>query len=195
MRLFLAIILILIIGSCNPPTPSAEVIQTAIQETQDATNKPIISEIFRTQLNTFLTEGTKLRTMTDQGVTYAEFKMQVANTLTAYDLLLATWPEDLPVDSQSEFDKACEGWRLTIEFWDLEIENWSYPSEPDLYGYDLFVEYAGDQLLFETYSSEYFDFNKRNKKYLPWKGNKEVLVAIAGEHFELGKLTILQQLE
>ena len=80
-----------------------------------ATNK------FKSQLESFLAEAEKISVMTEQGVSYQNFSNQYYEVKTAYNLI-DYWPPSYQ-DSKRSFDLALEGWKLTLDVWDLGIRN------------------------------------------------------------------------
>lgn len=193
MKKAIYFLIIALCVSCSiptPSTPSVQVIQTAIKQTQDAS----IPESFKSRIMTFLTEGAKVYAMVSQGITYIELNKQVSTAIAAYDLTVSTWYEKFPKDSQIEFQKALEGWSLGTKLWSQKIENFDYPYEPDHYGYDKYVSYAGDKLIINKYSPG--DRPKSNKKWINWSDeNISILLSLGSNHFELGKQMVLKILK
>lgn len=78
----------------------------------------------KVKINNFLVEANKLDLMTEQGVTYQEFRTQlieVKSTFSAIDY----WPFSY-WDGRQAFDKALEGWDLTLKAWGYGLDQDTY---------------------------------------------------------------------
>jgi hypothetical protein len=143
----------------------------------------------------FLEEGAKTNALAGQGVTYFQVREQVANTKAAYDLISVTWPPTLAASSREKFDRALEGWDLTIKLWNGKIEKLDEPTEPRINGFPRYMAYAPGLLIVETRDSTYLVAEYRGKRYLPFDKNISVLLTIAGRSFDEGKVEILRELQ
>lgn len=88
---------------------------------------------FRAKLDSFIVEATKLNSMTEQGVNYDEFRAQLIEVKSAYTLI-GDWPSSSE-DEKQAFDKAIIGWNLTLDVWDVYIDDqygFSYPENEEL---------------------------------------------------------------
>jgi len=106
---------------------------------------------FYTNLDLFLVEAEQLNAMTEQGVSNDSFRNQLAEVKSTFALLNYSWPSSLKTEKQA-FDKAIEGWSLTIEYWDnslnyqgfLNVEQiWNYIKDASYvfdYDFDLFTD-------------------------------------------------------
>jgi hypothetical protein len=159
-------------------------------------SKPKVPDIFKTQLMKFLEEGTKTNAKASQGVSYLELREQMANTKAAYDLMSSTWPPTLAVDCRSDFEKALNGWNLTLYIWELKFKKSDEPTEPNINGYERYVAFAGiDHLVLKVHESDFVVEEYRGKIYLPFDENIPVLLAIAGSSFNEGRDKILKALQ
>lgn len=207
MKRQLALTLLVFLVACGPTKPNEGTVQTAIADTQAAqpTHTPAptaaptklpIPESFKIQIMSFIEEGTKLDTMTGQGVNYNNFKIQFANTESAYKMSLSFWPDNLPNTSLEYFDKALNGWIFTNEMWGTKIEA---PNVPEFYNesftvYKQITEYLGDDAITMTVPDDNFMEEWRNLKYLPIDDNISLLMGKASTAFNQGKDMILKQL-
>ena len=80
-----------------------------------------VDQDFKSNANEFLREGEKLIIMTDQGVSYDNYKDQLAEVKTTYSLLEEDWPPSLET-AKGDFDKAIQGWDLVIKVKNIDIE-------------------------------------------------------------------------
>jgi hypothetical protein len=80
-----------------------------------------VRDRYRNNVNLFLLEGERLSALTEQGVSYLDFKDQLANVKSAYRLAVSDWPADY-ADDKMVFDAAIEGWNLVLEIWDYDLE-------------------------------------------------------------------------
>jgi len=158
-------------------------------------NKPKISEIFKTQLMKFLEEGAKTNAEASQGVSYLELREQVANTAAAYDLLSATWSTNFSVDCRKDFDKALQAWGLTLDLWNKKVNQKDEPTEPNINGYARYLAFGEKLLVIETHKWDYLVESYRGKKYIPFDENIRVLLTIAGVSFDSGRDKILRELQ
>lgn len=75
---------------------------------------------FKSKLNPFLAEAEKLNVMTEQGVTYQEFRNQYFEVKASY-ALIDSWPSSNQ-DEQMSFDNALKGWKLTLDVWEIGLK-------------------------------------------------------------------------
>lgn len=138
----------------------------------------------------FLEEGAKINAKASQGVSFIELREQVANAKAVYDLARSTWPDSFLLDCRADFDKAIEGWDLTLDIWKLKLTKSDEPAEPNINGYLKFTAYAGEKLVVRPLI--FGDY--RGVNYLPFDENISVLLAVAGSSFNEGRDKILQAL-
>jgi hypothetical protein len=158
------------------------------------TSKPKISDVFKEQVTRMLEEGATLTSMTKQGVNYSAYSQQLAKVKGAYDLASATWPSDFASEAKPNFEKAFEGWDLTLSLWALKIGDKDNPVEPNINGYTSYTNYVGDSLIIETYPSDFIVKSYRGKKYLPFDDNISVLLSKASNYFEEGRKLLLAEM-
>ena len=143
----------------------------------------------------FLEEGAKTNAFADQGVSYMQLQEQVANTKAAYDLISVTWPPTLAVGCREKFEKAIEGWDLTIKLWLDKIKERDEPTEPNINSFARFMAYAPDKLVVETHDNGFIVADYRGKRFLPFDANISVLLTVAGISFNEGRTEILRALQ
>jgi len=156
--------------------------------------KPKISDALKEQLTRMLEEGATLTSMTEQGVNYSDYRQQLAKVKGAYDLASVTWETDFAPDAKTNFDKAFEGWDLTLYLWELKIGDKDNPVEPNINNFTSFTNYAGDSLVLEIHPSDFLVESYRGKKYLPFDENISVLLSMASDSFEEGRKLLLEQM-
>ncbi len=59
--------------------------------------------------------------MTDQGVSNSDYRSQMVEVKSTNSMLEGSWPPSLTEEKQL-FDKAIEGWELTLEVWDYGLD-------------------------------------------------------------------------
>jgi hypothetical protein len=194
-------VLIILASACNN-TPIAQPTYTLqptytqpplIPTYTPVPTKLFVSEMFRTQIEKFLEEGTKLTLMTEQGVNYVNFKNQLPSVMSPLDLAGANWPKGFPSDSLEFFNKALTGWQLVNGMWgfcvkDVEI---IYEISPSLY--KQFADFEGDSLITAVYGDDQIVVEWRGKRYLPCE-NIGVLFGISTKAFDEGKELLLKEL-
>lgn len=74
----------------------------------------------KVKINNFLVEANKLNSMTEQGVTYQEFRTQLIEVTSSY-ALIDYWPSSYR-DEKLAFDKAMEGWQWTLTIWKYKLD-------------------------------------------------------------------------
>ncbi len=157
--------------------------------------KPTVPEIFKTQLMKFLEEGSKTNAKASQGVSFMEYREQVANTKAAYDMISSTWPKTLSAECRGDFEKAIKAWNLTLNLWQMKINASDEPVEPDVNGFAAFAELEGERLVTKFHGGGFPVWAYKNKKYLPFDENIIVLLTIGGESFNSGRDKILKELQ
>jgi hypothetical protein len=167
-----------------------------------------IPDVFKTQLMKFIEEGTKINSMSSLGVTYTDFKNEVATAQSSYALASAAWPDAFAAGSKEEFARAFEGWRLVLDMWgrkthydvekaELTPTYWwellkiQCPREPDEWNYRQIIAYGGDQLVIKEFAT---NDELRGKKFLPLDENISVLLTVAGDHFTKGTSLVMSKL-
>ncbi len=105
---------------------------------------------FESKLNTFLVQADKLDLMTEQGVSYQEFRTQLIEVKSTY-ASIDYWPSRYQ-DEKLAFDKAIEGWDLTLDVWEYSVNDPNIDFDTYVAGYisgsviDRWSEYAGIEL-------------------------------------------------
>jgi hypothetical protein len=74
---------------------------------------------FKSNLNAFLTEAEKLNVMTEQGVSFQEFRTQLIEVKSSY-ASIDSWPLSYQ-DEQRSFELAIKGWDYTLEIWNFKL--------------------------------------------------------------------------
>jgi hypothetical protein len=165
----------------NAPTPTV--------------GKPIVPEVFKTQLMSFLEKGAKVNALTSQGVTYVELRQAVADMKASYDLVDSTWPSDFSTESRKNTQLAFNGWDMALALWKMKIDESDNPVEPDVNGYKRFLAYEGDQVVLETHPQNFIVKDYRGKKFLPFDENISILLTIAGKYYDKAKVQLLEALQ
>ncbi len=151
-----------------------------------------IPDDFRNQVSEFLRASNAVTGATSQGVSYIELRRLVNEARGAYDLSIAMWPKDVDDALLAEFEKAFNGWDLTLYLWNARIEEADEPVEPNINRYREFIVYS-DSLILETHPSNFIVRDYRDKQYVSFD-NVEVLMAIAADHFFAGQEQLLSLL-
>lgn len=202
-------VLVFILVGCTPATPDPGIIQTAIAETQTVytqetataysatqTATPLLSPLFVSQTNTFLDKASSLNSRTGTGITYAEMRELVGDAHGSFDNLKSMYPAIISKEPLEKFEAAFLGWQLTLDLWDMKINELDNPVEPDINGYLDYLGYAEKYLVIDTHPSDFIVGSYRGKKFIPFDENIGILMAVASDHFEEGRsqmLTILGQ--
>lgn len=137
-----------------------------------------------------LKECSVLNAMTSQGVSFMEYANQLAKTRGAYDLALSEWPDKYAPSTKEYFDKAFTGWSLALQLWNDKIQEYDNPTEPDINGYQKYIDYAGDDLVIETRSNDYLVEDYRGKKFVTFD-NIGLLLGRASDDYLVAQ-TVLQ---
>lgn len=152
-----------------------------------------VPDSFKNQLNQFLQATNAVTGATSQGVSYVELRRLVNEARGAYDLTIAMWPENVIDISQNDFEKAFEGWDLTLYLWNTDIQDADEPVEPNINRYQDFINYS-DLLILETHPNNFIVEDYRGKQYISFD-NIEILLAIAAEYFDSGQAQVLDLLK
>ncbi len=141
----LSLIALLMLSAC---APSAEVIQTAIAQTQAAGGR---SDEFTSRINKLLEEGSTLNAMTIQGLTFQEYRQQLARVKGAFSVALSaqSTSKSIPPEVIDELNHAFMGWDFALSVWDAKSNGGEAPHAPDAVRYRELVDYVGlDKLPF-----------------------------------------------
>ncbi len=141
----LSLLALLVLSAC---APSAQVVQTAIAQTQAVGG---MSDKLISRLNKLLEEGTTLSAMTIQGVTFEEFRLQLARTKGSYSLALSAQSasKGMAPETITELNLAFTGWDLAHSVWGAKLNGGGAPHAPDAVRYSELVSYVGlDKLPF-----------------------------------------------
>ncbi len=139
-----------ILSACAPATPSPQAIQTAIAQTQSATTQTAtgMSGEFASRLNKLVEEGSTLTAMTVQGITFSEFRQQLARAKGAYGVALSAQTgagptKEIGSEAIDALNQAFTGWDLALSVWDAKQSGSGAPHAPDAVRYAALVEYVG----------------------------------------------------
>ncbi len=130
---------LLMLSAC---APSAEAIQTAIAQTPAAGGP---SDRLTRALDQLLQEGATLSAMTIQGVTFSEYRQQLARVKGAFSVALSAQSPSRNMPSQvvEEMNQAFTGWDLALSVWDAKQNGGAAPRAPDVGRYPELVTYIG----------------------------------------------------
>ena len=158
----------------------------------EPTENPV-PDSFKSQLNEFLQATNYVTGATSQGVSLVDLRKLVNEARGAYDLMVAMWPEGLSDRSQTDFEKAFEGWDLSLGLWAMEIGDKDNPVAPNTNRYREFKQYS-DLLILETHPDNFIVSEYQGQEYISFE-NIEILMAIAAEHFDSGQSKTLSLLK
>ncbi len=151
----LSILVLLMLSAC---APSAEAIQTAIAQTQAVGPT---SDKLTGRLDKLLDEGATLNAMTVQGLTFQEYRQQLARAKGAFSVALSaqSMSKSIPPEVIGELNQAFTGWDLALSVWDAKSNGGGAPHAPDAVRYPELVSYVGlEQLpVVGTGSESYVD--------------------------------------
>jgi hypothetical protein len=214
MKRILPLVTVIFLVACGgAATPSQSSVQTAIAQTQQAmptatalpaptstvpptpTSVPTpiptpiptvkaLPDLFKTQVQQTLDEGSKLVAMTDAGLTYKQLGDQLVIVQAKYNLLASSWPEYVTVNTSASFLNAFKGWQLALKMW--EIKNTVGSANADAfrntYGYKIYTEfYAGYLSYMGGKAITATDDN--NNWYMPFDENIRALLGLAAGNF------------
>ena len=151
-----------------PPTPTVEP----------------LSDVFKSAISDFISVGSKLNAATGQGVSYLNYRDYYAEAGGAYDLAVASWPENFAPEARDEFDRAMWGWDLTGYLWNARINDGPAPKPSNDERYTEFIAYAGDELN-----------GPSSNLILVTDSNISILLTMASEQFEAGRELVLPLLQ
>lgn len=165
-----------------------------VSEKAEVKQKLTIPDIFKTQIVKFLEDGTKINANSSgSGITLATLQESLINVQTSYEMSMAAWPEGFAETSKPKFDRAIKGWILLVELWKLKIQEKDEPTEPDVNGYQGYVDYD-PQLIQLTRGPGFIVKEYRGKKYFPFDKNVPILLSITGSLFAEGRKVVMQEL-
>jgi hypothetical protein len=165
--------------------PSAEVVQTAIAETQPAG----IPDEFTGRVNALLGAGSTLTAMAGQGVTFEEFSQQLGQAKGAYSLALGaqTAERNMRPEAVGELDAAFTGWDLAHSVWDAKLNGGEAPRAPDVGRYAELATYVGAEKLPMVGSG--------SESYVEPDVVIGILMYQATDNFEAAKAVLLEQMQ
>lgn len=204
MRKLVSLVILLFLVACGSepapePTPTNEPTVIPPTETPEPTNTPeptatavpTISPTFLSRLDTFLNKASTLEAATSQGVNVVDFRDLLSEAKGSYALVEETWPESLDGSPMQAFNDAFAGWDLVLFLWELKIGDKDNPVEPDINGYQLIVDYGGENIVTDVHPVGYIVPEYRNKTFLPFDENIGVLMSLAADYFENGRTGVL----
>ena len=142
------------LSACAPSTPSPQVIQTAIAQTQTAAPTQAVGRMpdkLTNRLYKLIDEGSTLTAMTIQRNTFSEYRQQLARVKGAYGAALSAQSggPGIPAEAVERLNHACTAWDLALSVWDAKQNRGEAPHAPDAVRYTELVEYVGlDKLPF-----------------------------------------------
>ena len=160
-----------------------------------AKEAPKLSEIFRTQLLSYLKSAGRLASLTSQGVNIRDFAEQLATVRAELELLEQTWPTELQETALPRFKKSMGVYGLTLKLWNAKLDKKDEPTEPNINGWAAMLAAAGDDLEIQTFGNDYIVEEYRGKRYLPFDPNIGILMNVASREFFAGRGEILALLK
>lgn len=151
-----------------------------------STSTDQLPEAFRQGFEKFIAEGSRLNSLTKQGVSIDSYGEQLATTAAAFDVLDSLWPSGYETTAQLEFQSALSGWKLLYRFWRMEIsKDNSLPSTNDRSIIDALEAYApgrikhnGNGAWFGNSADERLD-----SSFIPYRPNIRIIMGIASDYF------------
>jgi len=174
---------------------SVEIHSTNNKITEVAVKRVDVSEMFRTQMLKFLESGSKMKALSERGVSYAETRDALTDVRASWDMTLTMWPSDLDKSSVEFFEKSMKAWDACIDLWKLKIAESDMPTSPGINGYSRYQQQFGDDLVIQVHDSSYIVENYRGREYLPFDENISALLGVGTTEFFLGRDLILQQIK
>ena len=138
----------ILVSGCAPSAPA---VQTVIAPTQTAAG---MDDVLKSRLYKLIEEGSTLSAMTIQGVTFPEFRQQLARAKGAYSVALSAQSgagpdKEIGAENITELNRAFTAWDLALSVWDAKLNGGGAPHAPDAVRYAALVEYVGlDKLPF-----------------------------------------------
>ncbi len=178
---------LLLLSACTQtiaPTPTQTIIPT-----------PTVSDLFKTQALRFIEEANKLKSMTMEGVNFADYSAQLAEVNGVYELLDTLWLENFQVVTKENFELALESWDYAQLLWSLKIGKKDNPVEPNINHFKELMEYGGDFLRTDIHPSNYIVKEYRGKTFLPFDENISILFTVASEQFERAQPDLLEVIQ
>jgi len=161
-------------------------------------SEPEPSDLFKSQALRFVEEASKLKSMTEHGVSFVEYSSQLSEVEGAYELLDSLWTEGFEVETQENIEKALEGWEWAEFLWDQKIEHYlsRITTDVDTREYfDRIYDYAGDSLEINTgivmIENEVTGEEERIRS-LPYDENIVILFSLASDYFDEAQSILLQ---
>jgi len=163
-------------------------------------NNTLKNELFKHNIIKLLDVGEHISTMSSYGINKLELESEVDQFEATLNMAIVTWPQSPAPQSRLflggafECAKAIDGWRLTIKLWNLKINKSDQPCEPNINGFKMYKDYAGNKLIEKVYSDNYDVPEYSKKKYLPFDDNISVLLSVSAEHYRSGVEQIMKSI-
>jgi hypothetical protein len=191
MKRVWGVLLALALVACAPSQASVE---TAIARTQAALPTEALSPELSARVQKFLEQGSNIAALTEQGVVYVDFREAVGDVAGTFDLLDATWPDQLPVSVRNDAADAVEGWQLALYLWGLEIGDKDPPVEPSFNRWQDFYAYAGEDLEMQRYPKT-LSGSYAGQQYLTFDANISTLMGMGSSFFDEARDGLLELVE
>ena len=132
-------------------------------------------------IDDLLVAGSKLNAATGQGVSYLNYRDYYAEVGGAFDLALASWPDEFAPDAKLELLQAMLGWDLAGYMWAAQLDKkLTLQYDPRQ---DEFIQYGGDAL--RTVAGSTGETVQIRDE------NIGALLSLASAHFETGRDLLL----
>jgi len=174
---------------------SVEIQSTNNKVTEVQVKRVEVSEMFRSQMLKFLESGSKMKALSEQGVSYNETRDALANVRAAWDMTNTLWPADLDSTSKDFFKKSINAWDSCIDLWKLKIDEKDMPTAPNVNGWASYKQQFGDDLVIRVYDSSYIVEHYRGLEHLPFDENISALLGVGTTEFFVGRDLILQHIK
>jgi len=135
---------------------------------------------FRQDLEKFLSEASRLNSLTAQGVNITSFGEQLATASSTFDLMRPKWPQSFHPSAKREFEEALEGWKLLYRVWRQEVSSrFDWTGDPKLIS------------AIDAYAPSRIPRHEESSELIRFRPAVRVLMTIASEHFENGRSELL----
>ncbi len=133
-------------------------------------------------LDRFISDGSRLTSLTSQGVSISSFGEQLATTTASFEVLHERWSANYEPSAKKEFEQAVYGWKLLYRMWSREVaEHSTFGATNDSNLISAVDSYAPGRIPRE----------KEYPSFIRYGPTVRILMSVAAEHFENGRRQIL----
>ena len=155
-----------------------------------------IPEQFKVKAMDFIEKANELETLAHSDpLNYILLKNKIDAVKSTYNFMLKIYPEFKDSELHNKFTEFFKGYFFALKLWNLKINKYDNPCEPDINGYQEMAKYLGENAVLDIYPNDFSVSEYRNKKYIVFDKNIFAFIKIADSKYKVAEKELLKMVK